>query len=82
MQKTSTASATSVKANVKLIQEAFHKHMLIKIRKTGGQIVGPGYIAIMYGEVAFRLYSEPVSQGSHFLRVEEIAELLPAHEGY
>jgi hypothetical protein len=81
MLKTSISSS-ALKANVKFIQEAFHKHSLIKIRKTNGQIIGPGHIAIMYGEVAFRLYSEPVSQGSHFLRIEEIAELLPAHDGY
>lgn len=79
MSKT-LAPSLSFKANAMVIKEAFHKHSLIKVKKITGQIVGPGYIAIMYGDVAFRMYSEPVNQGSHFVRIEEIAEILPSHD--
>jgi len=82
MLKTSTLTTASAKANGKIVMDAFHKHTLVKIRTKQGKVIGPGYIAIMYGEVAFRLYSEPVNHGSYFLGVEEEAEVLPAHDEY
>ena len=58
---------------------AFTNHSLVKVKKSNGEVLGPGYIAIMYGDVAFRMYSKNVNEGSHFVRIEEIADLLLEH---
>lgn len=60
---------------IQTVMNAFTQHTLINVRKTDGQLLGLGYIAILYGEVAFRMYSKNVKNGSHFIRMEEIADV-------
>jgi hypothetical protein len=73
MFKTITQAASKVRSNE--ITEAFNKHLPVKVTKLDGQTLGPGYIAIMYGPVAFRMYPNNAGETSHFVRVDEIAEL-------
>ena len=77
MNKATTA--TSHLTVLQQVMNAFTIHQSIRVRKNTGELLGPGYIAIMYGEVAFRMYSKTVSKGSHFIRMEEISEILPDH---
>ena len=73
MFKTSAPATSKVRSNE--IIEAFNKHLPVTVKKLNGQTVGPGYIAIMYGPVAFRMYPSNAGETSHFVRVDEIAEL-------
>jgi hypothetical protein len=54
---------------------AFNDHQVIRVVKKNGQLVGPGHIMIMYGEVAFRMQLISVNE-SCFIRMEEISEIL------
>jgi hypothetical protein len=54
--------------------QAFNDHLPITVRKMNGEVFGPGYIMIMYGEIAFRIQLENVND-SFFIRTEEIAEI-------
>jgi hypothetical protein len=74
MFKTSTFALAKI--NVKQISEAFTSHLPITVRKTNGEIIGPGFIAIMYGSVAFRMYPKTTGDMSHFVRIEEVAEII------
>lgn len=68
-----TLSTTST---LETVTNAFTDHSLIVVKKQNGEMIGPGYIAIMYGGVAFRIYSKNLSKGSHFVRLEEVAEIV------
>jgi hypothetical protein len=73
MFKTSTVA--SYKLSLRQITEAFNNHQPITVKKLNGQTVGPGFIAIMYGSVAFRMYPKNAGESSHFVRIEEVAEI-------
>ena len=72
MAKAATSELTTLQATL----NAFSGHALIRVKKTNGELLGPGYIAIMYGQVAFRIYPKDIARGSHFIRMEEVSEIL------
>jgi hypothetical protein len=57
------------------VLQAFTDHLLISVRKQSGTVLGPGYIMIMYGEIAFR-FQVNESNESHFIRMEEIGDII------
>lgn len=57
------------------VLHAFTDHLLISVRKHSGTLLGPGYIMIMYGEIAFR-FQVNESNESHFVRMEEISDII------
>ena len=69
-------SETSYADLLSLAHHAFEDRALIRVKKSNGIVLGPGYIAIMYGQVAFRLYPKDVTEGSHFVRLEDVVEVL------
>jgi hypothetical protein len=73
MFKTSTLALSKV--SIKQISAAFTNHLPVTVKKINGEIVGPGFIAILYGSVAFRMYPKTDAGTSHFVRIEEIAEI-------
>ena len=56
--------------------EAFAGHKLIQIRKTNGQLMEPGFITIMYGDVAFRVQPSFMKHDSVFIRLDDIQEII------
>lgn len=60
---------------IEKVIRAFNDHQQITVRKTNGQLLGPGHIMIMYGEVAFRMQLKDTNE-SHFVRIEEIDEIM------
>ena len=56
--------------------KAFTDHELVSIRKKDGQYISPGYILIMYGDVAFRMQSKSPDRSSHFVSISEIEEIV------
>jgi hypothetical protein len=73
MFKTSTFALNKV--NIKQISAAFTDHLPVTVKKINGETVGPGFIAILYGSVAFRMYPKTDAGSSHFVRLEEIVEI-------
>jgi hypothetical protein len=57
---------------------AFAEHFPITIKLTDGKAIGPGYIVMMYGDIAFRMQEE--NDSSHFVRVSEVNELVKAQQ--
>jgi hypothetical protein len=55
--------------------QAFNDHLPIVVRKVNGQVFGPGYIVIMYGEIAFRMQLRDTND-SFFIRMEDIQEIV------
>jgi len=56
--------------------EAFTDHKLIRIQMINGKLLEPGYIIIMYGEIAFRIQPRHESHESQFIRMAEIKDIL------
>lgn len=55
---------------------AFTGHKLIRILKTNGQLLEPGFITIMYGDVAFRVQPSYVDHDSQFVRMDDIQDII------
>ena len=55
--------------------QAFAGHKLIQIRKIDGQLLEPGFITIMYGDVAFRVQPSFMKHDSVFIRVDDIQDI-------
>ena len=60
--------------------KAFTYHEAVSVRKKDGQCIAPGYIMIMYGDVAFRMQSKSPSLDSYFVSISDIEEILVAEE--
>jgi hypothetical protein len=60
--------------------KAFTYHEAISVRKKDGQCIAPGYIMIMYGDVAFRMQSKSPGLDSYFVSICDIDEILVNEE--
>ena len=60
---------------IKAIQ-AFTHRKLVRIKKVNGKLLEPGYIIIMYGDIAFRMQPKRSSHESQFIRMAEIKDIL------
>ena len=56
--------------------QAFTDHKLVRILKTNEQLLEPGYIIIMYGDVAFRIQPKYLQHDSLFVRLSDIKDIL------
>ncbi len=63
------------------IHKAFADHKTIKIRKNNGQVLEPGYVMIMYGDIAFRIQPKQVRHESHFIRMDEVRDVVVEEAG-
>jgi hypothetical protein len=60
--------------------KAFTYHAAISVRKKDGQLIAPGYIMIMYGDLAFRMQAKSPGVDSHFVSIADIEEILVNEE--
>jgi hypothetical protein len=60
--------------------KAFTYHEAVSIRKKDGQQMAPGYIMIMYGDVAFRMQSKAPGLDSYFVSICDIDEIVVNEE--
>jgi hypothetical protein len=56
--------------------QAFADHKLVRILKHNDQLLEPGYIIIMYGDIAFRIQPKYLQHDSFFVRLAEIKDIL------
>jgi hypothetical protein len=56
--------------------EAFTDHKMVSIQMADGKLLEPGYIIIMYGEIAFRIQPLQQSHESQFVRMSEIKDII------
>lgn len=56
--------------------QAFTHRKLIRIKKINGKLLEPGYIIIMYGDIAFRMQPRHSGHESLFIRMAEIKDIL------
>jgi hypothetical protein len=71
---------TPIRPTLEQALKAFTHHKLVSIRKKDGQRISPGYILIMYGDVAFRMQSASPELNSHFVSICDIEEIRVAEE--
>ncbi len=55
---------------------AFADHRLIRILKNDGELLEPGFITIMYGDIAFRVQPSFQDRDSEFVRMADIRDIL------
>jgi hypothetical protein len=55
---------------------AFTNRKLVRIRKLNGKLLEPGYIIIMYGDIAFRMQPRRSGHESQFIRMAEIKDIV------
>ena len=71
---------TPIRPALEQALKAFTHHELVSIRKKDGQCISPGYILIMYGDVAFRMQSASPELDSHFVSISDIEEIQVTEE--
>ncbi len=55
---------------------AFAGRKVIRVKKTTGQFLEPGYITSLYGDVAFRMKPLHLKHDSQFIRMADIADIV------